>query len=40
MLANLESLLMRMPDAKTVLAERREMIKRMMAARAEAAKNS
>ena len=40
MLANLEALLMRMPDAKTVLAERREMIKRMMAARADAARNA
>ena len=34
MLANLEALVMRLPDAKTLLAERREMIKRMMAARA------
>lgn len=35
MLSNLESLIMRMPDAKEMLATRREMIKRMMAARAE-----
>jgi hypothetical protein len=35
MMENLETLIMRMPDAKTILAERREMIKRMMAARAQ-----
>jgi hypothetical protein len=37
-LINLERLIMRQPDAKEMLASRREMIKRMMAARAEAAK--
>ena len=40
MLLNLESLIMRMPDAKEMLAGRREMIKRMMAARAEMAKSA
>ena len=34
MMSNLEALVMRLPDAKGLLAERREMIKRMMAARA------
>jgi hypothetical protein len=37
MLANVESLVMRLPNAPSLLAERREMIKRMMAARAEMA---
>ena len=40
MMANLEALIMRLPDAATLLAERREMIKRMMAARSEMAKNA
>jgi len=40
MLINLENLIMRMPDAKEILAARREMIKRMMAARAEKAKGA
>jgi hypothetical protein len=40
MMANLEALIMRLPDAKTLLAERREMIKRMMAARAEMSKSA
>ena len=40
MMANLEALVMRVPNAKTILAERREMIKRMMAARAETAKGA
>jgi hypothetical protein len=35
MLANLEELVMRIPDAGEMLAHRREMIKRMMTARAE-----
>ena len=39
-LANLETHLMRMPDAKELLAARREMIKRWMAARAEMAKGA
>jgi hypothetical protein len=39
-LKNLETLVMRMPDAKELLASRREMIKRMMQARAEAGKNA
>lgn len=38
MLSNLESLIMRMPDAREMLASRREMIKRMMTARSEKAK--
>jgi hypothetical protein len=38
MLANLEALIRRMPDSQTILAERRTMIKRMMAARAEVSK--
>ncbi|CAN5434360.1 hypothetical protein BH10ACI3_BH10ACI3_29840 [soil metagenome] len=37
MLSNLESHVMRMPDAKTLLEDRRQMIKRMVAARAERA---
>jgi len=37
-LLNLEKLVMRIPDAETVLANRREMIKRMVSLRAEAAK--
>ena len=37
-LANLEKLVMRMPDAEALLEGRREMMKRFMAARAEAAK--
>jgi len=40
MLANLESLIRRMPDSQTILAERRNMIKRMMAARAELTKRA
>jgi hypothetical protein len=40
MLVNLESLILRMPDARNVLASRREMIKRMVAARAELAKGA
>ena len=39
-LLNLEKLIMRQPNAKEMLAGRREMIKKMMAARTEAAKNS
>lgn len=39
-LLHLENHIMRMPDAKEMLATRREMIKRMMAARAEMAKGS
>jgi hypothetical protein len=38
MMSNLEGLIMRLPDAKNLLSERREMIKRMMAARAEMTK--
>ena len=38
MLANLEALIRRMPDSQNLLAERRTMIKRMMAARAEVSK--
>jgi hypothetical protein len=34
MMSNLESLIMRLPDAKSLLAERRKMIKRMVAGRA------
>jgi hypothetical protein len=37
-LKNLETLIMRMPNAKELLASRREMIKRMMQARADMAK--
>lgn len=37
-LKNLESLIMKMPDAKEMLAGRREMMKRMAQARAEMAK--
>ncbi len=37
-LANLEKLIMKRPDAKEFLASRREMMKKMMAARAEMAK--
>lgn len=40
MLANLETLIMRMPDARELLAGRRELIKRMIAARAERAKGA
>jgi len=40
MLANLETLVMRQPDAKEMLAARREMMKRMFAARQEMAKNA
>lgn len=39
-LKNLETLIMKMPDAQEVLAARREMMKRMMAARSEMAKNA
>lgn len=39
MLKNLEKLVMKMPDAKETLAARREMIKRMMSARAEMSKS-
>ena len=39
MLANLETLIMRQPDAKEMLAGRREMMKRMVEARREMAKN-
>lgn len=39
-LKNLETLIMKMPDAKEVLAARREMIKRMIEARKEMAKNA
>ncbi len=38
MLANLETLIMNMPDAKALLEERREMVKGWMKARAETAK--
>ena len=38
-LKNLEKLIMKHPDAKKMLAERRELMKRWMQARAEAAKN-
>ena len=37
MLANLEKLIMRMPDAEAMLTKRREMMKRWMQARAESA---
>jgi len=40
MLANLEALIRRIPDSQTILAERRTMIKRMMAARAEVSKSA
>jgi hypothetical protein len=40
MLANLEMLVMRQPDAKEMLAGRREMMKRWMEARKEMAKNA
>ncbi len=40
MLANLEKLVMRMPDAETMLTKRREMMKRWMQARAETAKDA
>lgn len=40
MLASLETLIMRQPDAKEMLAGRREMIKRWMEARREMAKNA
>jgi hypothetical protein len=40
MLANLEALVMRLPDAKTMLEERRDMIRRMVAARADTAKGA
>ncbi len=40
MLANLEKLVMRMPDAETMLTKRREMMKRWMQARAETAKGA
>jgi hypothetical protein len=40
MMSNLETLIMRIPDAKKILAERREMIKRMMAARSEMSKSA
>jgi len=40
MLSNLETLIMRQPDAKELLAGRREMIKRWMEARKEMAKNA
>ncbi|MEO6051011.1 MAG: hypothetical protein ABIP78_06730 [Pyrinomonadaceae bacterium] len=40
MLLNLETLIMRMPDAKELLVTRREMIKRMIAARSEMAKSA
>jgi hypothetical protein len=39
-LKNLETLIMKMPDAKEMLAARREMIKRWMDARHEMAKNA
>lgn len=38
-LGNLEKLIMRMPDAKELLAKRREMMKRLAQARSEAANN-
>lgn len=40
MLGNLETLIMKMPDAKEMLAARREMIKRWMEARREMSKNA
>ena len=40
MLANLEKLIMRMPDAEAMLTKRREMMKRWMQARAEMAKSA
>jgi hypothetical protein len=40
MMANLEALIMRLPDAAELLAQRREMIRRMMAARAEISKRT
>ena len=40
MLKSLETLVMNMPDAKELLAERREMVKGWIKARAEAAENS
>ena len=40
MLSNLETLIMKMPDAKEMLAGRREMMKRMVEARREMAKNA
>ena len=40
MLANLEKLIMRMPDAEAMLTKRREMMKRWMQARAESAKSA
>ena len=40
MLANLEKLIMRMPDAEAMLMKRREMMKRWMQARAEMAKSA
>lgn len=40
MMANLETLVMRQPDAKEMLAGRREMMKRMFAARQEMAQNA
>jgi len=40
MLSNLETLVMRQPDAKEMLAGRREMIKRFAEARKEMAKNA
>ena len=40
MLANLEKLIMRMPDAEAMLTKRREMMKRWMQARAEMAKGA
>ncbi len=40
MFSNLEKLIMRQPNAKEVLAHRREMIKRMVEARREMAKNA
>lgn len=39
-LKNLETLIMKMPDAKELLAARREMMKRWMEMRAEMAKNA
>lgn len=39
-LQNLETLIMQMPDAKEMLAARREMMKRWMQARAETAKSA
>ena len=40
MFSNLETLVMKMPDAKETLAHRREMMKRMVEARREMAKNA